>query len=151
MLLVACLLTMDSRLPSPSAQLAYSHAAVKLLNWLQDASHRAAFPSFAGEVVAQLKGCFPSTMRSAVAAREVLWIKFHKLRSSQDIHLMWSTFFQLSIETKSTPFLYQYLTEKVFEQLIIQQYPVQKPPKQEVSQLTYKERNALRYAAGYIP
>ena len=48
-----------------------------------------------------------------------------------------------------TPTLFQYITNKVFNHLITVNYP--KPTESStVQQLDYKERNALRYVAGYV-
>ena len=146
------------KLPSPSAKEAYGHAR-QLLHWYraQDSPHNAAmFSSFASDLVAKLKLCFPKVMPSSSssisASREALWRNYHQFRCSQEFHTKWTRFLQSALHSESTPIFYQFITEKVFENLLREHFPLPKPtPQAKETDLTYEERNALRYAAGYIP
>ena len=134
------------------AQEAYYHA-VKLREWCSDPSQLpATFTTFATQLVHELMSCFPATSLAQTAAREKMWSKYHELRTSADFHSKWKRLVKEGIGCEPTPILYQYITDKAFERLIEEHCTLpnksiclQKPT------LTYEERNALRYAAGYIP
>ena len=60
----------------------------------------------------------------------------------------------LLIDDSSNPILYQYITTHKFKELIKKQFPSPSLPDSSQSTkqpLTYEEKNALYYAAGYIP
>ena len=65
---------------------------------------------------------------------------------------MWNSFVSKSISLASCPIFYQYLTERIFDQLIKEKFPISISARTEtIASLSYIEKNALRYAAGYIP
>ena len=54
----------------------------------------------------------------ASASREVLWRNYHQFRCSQNFHTKCKIFLQSAIHSESTLILYQYITEKVFEDIL---------------------------------
>ena len=103
------------------------------------------------ELCYNLQQCLPSS--SLQANTEMMWDKYHQLRSSKVFHEL--RFLKTSlIDHSSNPILYQYITTHMLKALIKKQFSA--PPLPDSSQstkqpLTYEEKNALYYAAGYIP
>ena len=84
--------------------------------------------------------------------REKMCEKFYQLRSTDEFALSWKTFLQLS-GTEASPTLYQHITDLVFNHLISTNYTTQvpaTPTEATASTIDYKEKNAIRYIAGYI-
>ena len=132
------------KLPSALAKEAYCRAE-QLLHWsaqLNPPHNGAALASFSSDLVAKLKLCIPITT-PASASREVLWRNYHQYRCSQDFHTKWKIFLQSAIHSESTPIFYQYITEKVFEDLLKESFPLPVTSQAEDANLTYEERNAL--------
>ena len=84
-----------------------------------------------------------------------MWGKYYQLRSSKVFHELWRRFFKTSlIDDSSNPILYQYITTHMFKELIKKQFPAPSlPDSLQITKqpLTYEEKNALCYTAGYIP
>ena len=82
-----------------------------------------------------------------------MWESFHQLRTHSDFVKRWQQFLTASIGSKSTPILYQNISDRLFRILLKQKLCVTTKPADTAyaPTLTYEEQNALRYAAGYIP
>ena len=81
-----------------------------------------------------------------------MWGAFHRLRTTPTFKAMWENFLEKSIETMACPSCYQHVVDLVFQSHIKLHYALTQPvQKAEESTLTYEERNALLYAAGYVP
>lgn len=82
-----------------------------------------------------------------------MWESFHQLRTHSDFMKRWQQFLTASIDSKSTPILYQNISDRLFRILLKQKLCVTTKPADTAyaPTLTYEEQNALRYAAGYIP
>ena len=81
-----------------------------------------------------------------------MWEKYYQLRSTDEFALNWKAFLLLS-GTEATPTLYQHITDLVFNHLISTNYATQvpaTPTETTPSAIDYKEKNAIRYIAGYI-
>ena len=139
------------QVPSPSARKALE-TAKHLLVWCDDPANVPILSSFAEELVALQSSCFKaSSSLSANAQRENLWGSFHRLRSSSSYKAFWSRFLQ-SRECESDPIFFQYVSDSVFKELVKKHYPLSDEGGEQPQQsLSYEEKNALRYTAGYIP
>ena len=141
------------QVPSPSARKSLG-TTKRLLAWCDDPSNASILSSFAEELVALQKTCFEaSSSQSDNTHREKLWSWFHRLRSCTSYKTFWSRFLQ-NRECEADPIFYQYVSDSVFKELVKKHYPVlDQGASREQSQqsLSYEEKNALRYTAGYIP
>ena len=89
---------------------------------------------------------------SSQAGREKMWSKFHQLRTAKTFQTLWEDFLKVSTKCPPHPILYQYLTIHIFKDLIREHFPTVTPSATiQQESLTYEEKNAVRYAAGYIP
>ena len=144
----------DEGFKVPSDEAAHAlETARNLTKWTSDPTNIIPCLKFCDELCHNLQQCLPSF--SLQANREKMWGKYHQLRSSEEFHKSWKTFFKTSLgDTSSNPILYQYITTYMFKELIKKQSPAPSLPDSPQSTkqlLTYEEKNALYYAAGYIP
>ena len=80
-----------------------------------------------------------------------MWEAFFKVRSTQAFRTKWFKFLTESIQVSSSPIFYQFVVDRVFDVLIKRnsQLNVQEESDFDAS-LTFEEKNALRYTAGYV-
>ena len=85
--------------------------------------------------------------------KERLWRNFHKLTSSGDFTLKWSTFLE-QLHLNDEPLFYQTLTDELFNQLLKKRLTaVQDEGGNEdfrCAELTFEEESAVRYVGGYV-
>ena len=137
------------RLPSPHAADALT-AATSLLQWSKCPTNQAACSAFSRRLLQSLRQCLPAN--SSQAGREKMWSKFHQLRTAKTFQTLWEDFLKVSTKCPPHPILYQYLTIHIFKDLIREHFPTVTPSATiQQESLTYEEKNAVRYAAGYIP
>ena len=123
--------------------------AEKLLQWMPENKPKAV--TFAVTLVKSLKGCYCSRSKSVQTKREKMWEKYYQLRSSDDFCLSWSNFIRESIKEEACPIFYQFVTDAVFEEVVIHHFAIEDTADKEItSYFTYEELNALRYTAGYV-
>ena len=147
----------DDGFELPSAEATQARiAATSLLAWCQCSENEASFTHFSTFLIKQLQRCIPQTAASQIH-REKMWINFHEVRSSSVFFTRWNNFLKTP---NPSPILFQYLTSHIFKNLIKHSFPVDMTSPSTSSgpstsssglQLNYTEKNALRYAAGYIP
>ena len=81
-----------------------------------------------------------------------MWQLFFQLRSSDSYEDMWKEFL-IKCGTEALPTVYQHVTDTLFNDMVVQHFPVT-PPVESSSQpettLDYNEKNALRYVGGYV-
>lgn len=67
--------------------------------------------------------------------------------------MTWKELLQLAGVSDCTPAFYQYVGNEMFKDIIRIRHPIQSSvaTSSEISPMTYKDINALRYFAGYIP
>ena len=135
-------------LPSVPAQNARK-SAKKLLEWCSDSISHPLFERFAANLVSELITCF-KLHRNVQREREHLWQHFFKLRASSDFKRKWSSFLLESIGESASPIFFQYVTERTFETMLKSRYQFDKSEKSTELQLSYQEKNAIRYTAGYV-
>ncbi len=154
-------------LPSVSAVNA-RELAHKFEAWLmEDRKNRLTLDKFAEELIIMLKACLPKDLltRKSKKIREKMWEEYYKLRSSTGFTAFWKELL-MPLEANPTPIFYQFVTDKVMEDLIKVHFVFNddKGLAEETSTaidhdtadttssagLDYEERNALRYTAGYV-
>ena len=144
----------DSTLASPLAVSA-RETALKLLQWSLEPANHQEFFSFAKELISTLQKSakeLENAKRSLATRRERMWSGFHALRTTGTFKAMWEDFLERSIHAMACPTFYQHVVDLVFHAHIKARYPISQPAQTaEDDSLNYEERNALRYAAGYVP
>ena len=111
---------------------------------------REAASVFASNFIGSLNSCF-STYRTARSAREQMWERYYKLRSSEGFVTRWAEFLQASVGSEACPIFYQFVTDSIMEVLIKEHFPIEMAcSEQKLASLDFEEANALRYTAGYV-
>ena len=83
---------------------------------------------------------------------EVMWSSFHQLTTSEEFVKNWERFLTDSISASPNPIFYQYVTECILNAKIKTMFSITAHSvNDQLGTLSYQEKNALRYAAGYIP
>ena len=83
-----------------------------------------------------------------------MWQSFQRLRTSKTFRCDWSSFIETAThqQAASHPAFWQNITMAIFKKLIELQFPI--PPEDGSEHpdrpLTFEEKNALRYVAGYV-
>ena len=78
---------------------------------------------------------------------------YHALRCSSNFKLMWVQFFTSIGIANPKPYLYQEITDRIFDRLIKDTFPVLESNPATSSQsntVTYGDANVIRFAAGYV-
>lgn len=83
--------------------------------WCEDRKNNAG--AFSDSVIAMLKECF-KTERSLQLRKERMWGQYHKLRTSPEHKKLWCDLTLKVLAVPATPTFHQYVTDKVFDQLI---------------------------------
>ena len=107
------------------------------------------YAEFARKMVRELTSCF-RTQYSGKREREVMWGKFHQLRSSPTYKQIWDKYIENVTGKATSPIFPQLITQHMFEQLVVKRFAVAEAEKDSVTSLTHIEKNVLRYTAGYV-
>ena len=136
--------------PASSARV----TAEKLLEWSSQQENKPVWEAFAEQLVSDLNRCFEEPWsRSMRQAREVMWERLFKLRSSQYFRDLWAKCLLDAIGCEpACPIFYQFVTDAVIEVLVKRNFPVSEVDSSATSEasLDFEEQNALRYTAGYV-
>jgi len=127
-------------------------SAARLLEWASEEENATALQSFASKVTASLNMAFGSRVKKIKRQREKVWAKYHEVRTSVEFLSLWSSFTTASLGKPAGLILSQHLANLIFRQIIQQHFPLEDSPGAEDDLPNHSdlERNALRYAAGYI-
>lgn len=115
----------------------------------------AVFLEFSNQLVSSLQKCIPrpnAKQSISKVQRQNMWSDYHHLISSQEFKDSWTAFLK-KMGTNSHPSLYQFVTTKLMDSLIMQQLPIPGVSFNTpglAPELTTVEENALRYVAGYV-
>ena len=142
---------------TPSSRSAVEDAR-KLLQWFSLPNSKEVFYEFAEKLVSDVDRCFDPPKKVRIRGsmlqvrREAMWSSYHKLSTSDTFAKNWERFLTVSINSLPNPIFYQYVTECVLKVKIKTLFPITAHPVNvRLGTLSYEEKNALRYAAGYIP
>ena len=138
------------RIESASASAAL-HAAKELSEWMSNPENIPATVAFSEQLT--------TTLQLAIAKhpvnrceREKVWGSFHKLRCSEAFKAEWEGFLHRSTTIRPDPTFYQYVVGVIFKQILkLHCQIVGSARTQEDCHLSYEDKNAVRYAAGYVP
>ena len=134
---------------------AATESARFVLHWASMPENEKCFIAFSYELVKSLERCLPEGSdleKKPQSRRERMWKAFHQLSSSADFRSLWEGFLYRSDNTAPCPIFYQYVTDFIFKTKTKEAFPISVPHTFDCTvTLSYIERNALRYAAGYIP
>lgn len=126
-------------------------AASKMLDWCKMDANKNRLSQFSKWLVVALKACFNSTSQRWRLRVEKMWQQFHELHVSDTFTGEWDKFFQESLSKQGMPTLFQYVTRKIFHELLENQYAVcDNSDEVQPCPLTWEEENALRYVGGYV-
>ncbi len=125
-------------------------AAADLLTWCMAEESKKELDSFSDWLVSSLRKCLSADQRSFVLRAEKIRAMFHQLRTSRDFKSKWDSFFETSIKKKAIATVYQYITTRIFRELIKNKFEIKKDVTHTHYTLTLDEKNALRYIAGYV-
>ena len=127
------------------------HAAELLLKWCSRSDNKEILSVFATSLVSDLS--ISLQQDTTTKSREKMWGRYHHIRISDNFRDTWCKFIRASIGCSlSSPILYQYITHEVFKILVGDQYRVKNSSSthKHPDQLSYEEKNAIRYAGGYV-
>ncbi len=140
------------KVPSQKASDAVK-AATLLFEWSKGDANQVIVSRFSATLVEYLRNCLPPV--NDPIKRDVMWCNFHTLRTSKDYFMLWNQFLKGSIQAGFDPIFFQYITDHIFKQLIKQVTSRSRmnlsDDSDRVETLSYEEKKALRYAAGYVP
>ena len=114
------------------------------------------FVEFSNQLVSSLQKCIPRACAKegtiSKVQRKNMWSDYHHLISSKEFEENWTAFLkEMGINSHFS--LYQFISMKLMDSLIMQQLPL--PCASSITpslgpELTTVEENALRYVAGYV-
>ena len=128
--------------------------ASRVLQWCDDPCNLPRLTAFSQELLQVLKECLSMQQLPHQVKRERIWETYHKLRTSYVFKTKWVDFLKISAAIGPCPIFYQYITDQVFQDMVLQHFQVNAETGNRAytgTGLTYEEINALRYSAGYVP
>ena len=138
-------------LPSQLASEALKAAKV-LHSWCQDPSNKHDLDLFANTLHSMLLKSLTVSAKQFQRRKEKMWGSYHVIRCSEEFLLLWKKFLSTA-SGEASPILYQNITDRVFRFMIKAAFLVgdARPSSALVPPpLTYKDLNAMRYAAGFV-
>ena len=126
--------------------------AEQLIEWSCEQENKDMVARFASDLVTEMLECFDGPPAAPRTMRERMWGKFFDMRSSIQYKSRWMDFISKSTGGKCCPTFYQYVTNSIMESLIKYKFPLMEetPQQSESLSLSYEEKNAMRYTAGYV-
>ncbi len=124
--------------------------ASNLLAWCKADQNKRELNVFSEWLVSSLRRCFSSNRKSFVLRAEKMWEMFHALRTDTEFRNKWDTFCKRAIKQKATATVFQYITTRVFRDIIKSKFELEKDDAHSHSRMTLDEENALRYVSGYV-
>ena len=123
----------------------------RLSQWLAAAENQEKARAFSDTLFFSLDDCFNQRGTDRIR-KETMWGKFHQVRCSEPFTRLWRTFLMETLGVEACPTLFQYLTDDFFRAMIRCHFPLRIQENQSCPEqkLSYNEKNALRYAAGYV-
>ena len=125
--------------------------AVQLKEWAAK-DDNVMFEYFSGGLISDLNKLFVGTVKSArsIINRDKLWKNFFSLRTTESFKKKWQDFLDTSLSPQACiPLFYQHITDILFKLLVKSHYQIS-DERIDVATINNHERNALRYAAGYV-
>ena len=137
--------------PSP-ANVKAVETSFALTTWFDSPVRQAELNRFSLVLCTRLRACFASKHTSHQLKKEKLWRSFHRLRTATTFRNDWRIFIESSVGQQAHPAFYQHVTMFIFKKMIEVEFPL--PPTDTIEHpdrpLTFEEKNALRFVAGYV-
>lgn len=138
-------------LPSPANVKAIETASA-FTTWFDCPESQATLRMFSLALCAQLHACFSSKHTSHHLKKERMWRSFHCFRTATTFRNDWRKFIEVSVSQQVHPAFFQHVTMMIFKKMIKVEFPL--PPTDTTEHpdrpLTFEEKNALRFVAGYV-
>jgi len=127
-------------------------SAMSLLEWATKEENAPVLHTCAARITAELDTAFDTRSKRSQRQREKMWANFHRIRTSAKFLSQWSSFTTSSVGEPVTPILTQHLTSAMFKEMIKQRFQLEDSTStsESLPPLSVEEKNALRYAAGYV-
>ena len=137
--------------PTSTVAVAARITGGKFQKWLEAVENQEKAEAFSSSLFSTLDMCFDPQL-TLRAREERMWGKFHQLRCSHQFSCLWNTFLMEALQVDPCQIFSQYLTDKFFREMIFLHFFLKKKQEQEHGEeaLSYNEKNALRYTAGYV-
>lgn len=110
------------------------------------ATHMSVTEKFSIYLTTELRKCFITTHKTNCLKQSKMWGEYHKLRTSEKFQQEWKEFLEVSTGV-------QHVTHEMFKNLIKLDRPISNEVVDTVNMpipMSYGEKNALRYVAGYV-
>lgn len=101
--------------------------------------------------VSKLDACILVKRGTTVANRKRMISAWHKLRVSHEYIDLWKEVLQLAGIAHYDPIFCQFVGNEMFKELVCIRHPIAEAAVRYTPATSYKDMNALRYFAGYIP
>lgn len=110
--------------------------------------------SFAGWLGKYCKTLIQKSTTEKSLDQSTLWPSFHKFQNSVEFQQKWMCFLE-SLSIRPSQLFFQTITTRIFDELLKELFPLPVSTAvedciNEVTALTYEERNAIRYVGGSI-
>lgn len=81
-----------------------------------------------------------------------MWRSYHSVRTSASFCQLWKEFIRKTTQSDPEPTFYQNVTDRMFETMIVEAFPLQQTPCELTTDktITYDDANVIRYIAGYV-
>ena len=115
-------------------------SAVKVLEWASKDDNAAELQTFAARITSELDKAFDWR-----GNQSQMWGNFHRIRTSSEFLLQWSSFATSSVGEPISPVLSQHLTSVMFKEMIKQQFPLKTSASvnDDLPPLSVAEQNVL--------
>ena len=126
--------------------------AKDMKKWIEQPENNAEITRFEENLMKSIESCFTYKGKIPKKQREKMWSAYHTLRTSTNYLSLWKKFCK-TVGTEASPIFCQYIGDHVLKEQAKLKYPISDTSRIETeeAELTYEERNGLRYAAGYVP
>lgn len=138
------------KVDSPDAAAALNTAGA-LLDWCKKEENSLVLKSFSKYLTSNLKPCLGKEKLSLRTRKSRMWGHYHQLRTSEKFAQEWKDFLTKSVGSEvAIPAFFQFVTDKVFKDIIKQEFELNVSRSNACCEMTYDDQCATRYIAGYV-
>lgn len=130
---------------------AATEIAMQFSSWLD--MNQEICEKFSAKMITMMDACIVRKRASDALNRKHMWSSYHALRVSNIYIESWKHILLAAGITENNPTFFQFVGNEMFQSLVSIRWTSKQQPQQHTAppHLTYKDTNALRYLAGYIP
>ena len=125
--------------------------ATDLFKWMQ--FHQKESVLFESNLIKNFQQCLPGDPSMVKVLKNKMWSKYHILRTSSKYTSDWRNFINpIHSDIATECMLIQFIGHYVFKEIVKRHFTVSLSQKTSTSDfsMSYEEKNALRYSAGYV-